>query len=148
MDDARAHGAYSRYWRPTTGEEVGREIATADEVAAIAHAAASEFLTAGIGCLPGLALWRDAETPENSLCLGIAPDGWAVIHTDEGFGQQITRGPHKPDGTLRCVCFDDLLEIPGVCFIAEDLAVAAVAHWIESGQVPACAGFSYDLDSC
>ncbi|MBR7838842.1 hypothetical protein KDL01_36585 [Actinospica durhamensis] len=77
--------------------------------------------------------------------MGIAPDGWAVIHTDEGFGQQVTRGSCEPDGTLRGACFDDMLEVPGVCFIAEDLAVAAVAHWIESGEALPRAGFSYDL---
>jgi hypothetical protein len=148
MEDAHGRGAYLRYWHPVTCQEVGCEIATAGEVAALARRVAGEYLAAGAGYLPGLALWRDAETPQNSLCLGIAPDGWAVIHTDEGFGQQVTRGSREPDGTLRHVGFDEPLEIPSVCFIAEDLALAAVGHWIESGAALDRAGFSYDLFSC
>lgn len=145
MDDANGHGAYLRYWRPVTCEEVGRKIASAGEAAAVARLVADEYLKAGVEYVPGLALWRDSETPQNSLCVGIAPDGWAVIHTDEGFGQQVTRGSCEPDGTLRRVCFDEMLEVPSVCFIAEDLAVTAVAYWFESGKALPSAGFSYDL---
>lgn len=120
---------YLQYWHPATREMLSRELDTVDEVMTVARLVEDEYRRATVDFLPGLALWRDAETPQNSLSLGIAQDGWAVIHTDEDFFQKVTRGPRPPDGIRRRVLFEDFLEVSSSCFIAGATAIEAVSHW-------------------
>lgn len=149
MEPAAVRGShYLRYWHPTTNEETGYEVAGVSDVVAAAELVAGAYREAHVDYLPGIALWRGADVPQNALGIGIAADGWAIVHTDEEFFQQVTRSSRKPDGIRRNVQFDEFLEIPSVCFIAEESAVETVAHWMATGELLDSAGFSDDLFSC
>jgi hypothetical protein len=139
---------YVRCWHPVTREESGREATSAEDVAEMAKQAANEYRDAKVDFLPGLALWRGVDVPENSLTLGVALDGWAIIYTDEEFLQKITRGPGELDGVCRKIQLDDFLDIPSVCFIPQDLAMNTISFWIATGQLLEAAGFSNDLFTC
>lgn len=145
---AVSYSYYLRYWDPTTGEEVGREVGRIGDVAKAAEAAGEAYRQADVPYLPGLALWRGAEEPENSLSLGIAPDRWAIVHTDAEFFQVVTRSSRALDGVRRSVQLDDSLELPSACFIEKELALETVAHWMDTGGLLASAGFSGDLFTC
>lgn len=136
---------YLRFWDPTSGEEAGREAGGVGDVAVAADLAGEAYRRAGVCFLPGLALWRGVDEPGDSLGLGIAPDGWAVVHTDHQFFQVVTRGSRALDGVRRAVQFDDFLEIPSACFIGRGLALEAVAYWMATGGLLPRAGFSDDL---
>lgn len=149
MDGAAVtEGYYLRYWEPTTRKETGQHVRSVGEVAKVADLIGEAYRQAEVAYLPGLALWRGVEEPENSLSLGIAPDGWAIVHTSEEFLQTVTRGSREPDGVRRPVQFDDFLEIPTVCFIERELALETVARWMATGELLSEAGFSEDLFSC
>ncbi|GAA1640614.1 hypothetical protein ACFQY4_22920 [Catellatospora bangladeshensis] len=139
--------AYLRYYRPHTHAEVGGEITEPAEVERLGDLALAEHAAAGVGYLPGLTLWRDADTPEDSLGICVAADGWALIHTDDDLFQQVTRGGRAPDGTRRRVAWDDFLTVPTACFLDRGQAVAAIRLWWRGGDVRGSGLFSNDLDT-
>lgn len=149
MDGVAVNGTYYlRSWDPTSREETGHQVSSVEEVAKAADLIGEAYRRAEVSYLPGLALWRGIEEPENSLSVGIAPDGWAIVHTNDEFFQVVTHGSHERDGVRRSVQLDDFLEIPTVCFIDKDLALETVAHWMATGELLPSAGFSDDLFSC
>ncbi|MBA9007272.1 hypothetical protein [Thermomonospora cellulosilytica] len=138
---------YLRYWHPTSREENGCEVCSVADVAEKVRQAEEAYRQAWVDYLPGVSIWREADVPEDSLSLGAAPDGWAIVHTDSEFLQMATRSGSEPDGVLRRVQFDDFLEIPNVCFIDKNLAVEVIALWMTSGELMDEVGFSDDLFS-
>ncbi|MGW4805558.1 hypothetical protein [Kitasatospora sp. NPDC004272] len=138
---------FLRYWQPTNGVEVGCQVAGVAEVVAHADQAAQAYTAEEADRLPGISLWRGADLPENSLSIAIGPTGWAVIHTDDAFFQTVTRGPRSQQRTRHRVRFDDLLEIPGDCFIDRGLAIDTVSLWMTEDALLEAASFSDDLFS-
>lgn len=144
---AVSNTVYLRYWLPGN-KETGFEVSSVDEVVATAALVVNRYREAGVDYLPGIALWRTADTPENSLTFGIHPDGWAVIYTNEEYFQVVTRGSSGPRGVIYRVLLDDFLEIPAACFISRELAIQAISYWFSTGRALEAAGFSNDLFSC
>lgn len=140
-------GHFLRYWHPTSGQEIARTISDVAEVVHAADVATDTYRQAKVSYLPGISIWRGVDVPENALGLGIASDGWAIIHTDEEYWQTITRSSRELDGVLRMVRFDDSVEVPGVSFIDRDLAVEVVAYWLATGDILESVRFSDDLIS-
>ncbi|MEY9855433.1 hypothetical protein ABH935_001037 [Catenulispora sp. GAS73] len=136
---------YLRYWDLTEKEETGGDAISAAEVVATADAVAASYREQDFGSYPGLTLQRAAGTPADSLGICVAPFGWALIHTDEGFAQMITHSDRPLDGTDQQVWFEDILEIGTVCFIDRGLAVEAIGTWMACGGLLAAAGFTDDL---
>lgn len=152
MEDAAvSNTAYLRYWLPNTNPdteeelEAGFEVGSVDEVVATAELVAKKYREAWVDYMPGISLWRTADTPANSLTLGIAPEGWAIIHTNEEFSQVVTRGPGGTGRVLHRVRLGEFLEIPAACFIPRELAIQAISCWFSTGRVLEAAGFSDDL---
>lgn len=138
-------------WPSGSWEETVSQVTGVAEVVAAADRIADTYRASGINYLPGLALWRGVDLPENSLCICVAADGWAIVHTDDDLWQTVTHGPYSSEHseyserfgrTLRKVCFGEFLEIPGRCFLDKDLAVETVSYWMESGELLERAGFS------
>ncbi|MFJ2958558.1 hypothetical protein [Streptomyces sp. NPDC087270] len=145
MDGGVMQTFYLRYWNPSSGQEVALDVQQVDEVVASVERAAEIYGSEESDSLPGVALWSEVDTPENSLNIGVASDGWAVVHTDEEFFQVAS---HRSIGSmeeLRRVRFDDFIEIPEVCFIDKTVAQEVIHHWMISGELLDAAGFSGEL---
>ena len=147
MDGVRASAGYLRYWAPDSLEEVGRSVVDLQDVLIDVAAAVELYRNARVDFIPGLALWLDAETPENSLSIGVADDGWAVIHTDAEFDQRVTRGAATATAGCRLVKFDESLELPSACFITNDVAAELIGRWFEDPELQDAAVLSSDLFS-
>jgi hypothetical protein len=139
---------YLRHWHPMTREEIGCEVDSVADVVGTAEHAMEAYRRAGVGWLAGVSIWRGIDTPEDSLSICLALEGWALIHTNSELWQTITRSHGAPPGIRRKVRFDDFLEIPSACFIDKALAIEAVTTWMERGELLEAAGFSDDLFSC
>ncbi|WP_327247878.1 Imm1 family immunity protein [Streptomyces sp. NBC_01320] len=147
MEGAVTAEQYLRFWHPTTNRETGLEVSQVGQVVAAAEKALELYREAGVEDFPGLSLWRGKDIPEDSLNIGVSLDSWVLIHTNEDFWQTVTRSTDHPGGPLRRVIFDDSLEISARCFIDRDLAIEAIAHWLNGNGLLDAANFSEDLDS-
>lgn len=139
---------HARYWNPINHLDVcSAVVSTVAEVLMVVDRACQVYDTQGVSLLPGVSLWRTAEDPGNSLGLVVAPDAWAIIHTDNDYFQTVTRSQPNSNGQCRRAHFDDTLDVPAACFIPTALAIKTVANWMETNELLPAAGFSNDLFS-
>lgn len=139
---------HARYWNPIDHLDVrAAVVSTVAEVLMVVDRACRVYDAQGGGLLPGVSLWRTAEDPGNSLGLVVAPDAWAIIHTDNDYFQTVTRSQPHSNGQSRRAYFDDTLDVPTACFIPTALAIKTVANWMETDELLPAAGFSNDLFS-
>lgn len=146
--DAGVKPHHLRYFDLEREAETGGDVTSAAEVAAKADEVAAAYRDdPGFGHCPGLTLMRGAGVPEDSLSICVAPDRWAVIHYED-YCQTITHSDREPTGVCESVFFDDVLEIPAVCFIDRSLALEVIEAWMSGGGLLESAGFSDDLFTC
>ncbi|MFF5232668.1 hypothetical protein [Dactylosporangium sp. NPDC000521] len=143
----QSHSMQATFRNPVNDVDVSIAVSTAAEVLVVVDRARRLYDTQGASLLPGVSLWRTADDPEDSLCLVVAPDAWAIVHTDNDYFQTVTRRQSHLNGQCRRAYFDDVLDIPTACFIPTALAVETVANWMETGDLLPAAGFSNDLFS-
>jgi hypothetical protein len=132
---------------PINDVEASIAVSTVAEVLVVVDRARRLYDARSASLLPGVSLWRTADGPEDSLCLVVAPDAWAIIHTDNDYFQTVTRSQPHSNGQHRRAYFDDILDVPTACFIPTALAIETAANWIETGDLLPAAGFSNDLFS-
>lgn len=132
---------------PVNDVDVSIAVSTVTDVLVVVDRARQLYDTQGAGLLPGVSLWRTADDPEDSLCLVVAPDAWAIVHTDSDYFQTVTRSQPHSNGQHRRAYFGDILDIPTACFIPTAIAVETVTRWMEAGDLLSAAGFSSDLFS-
>lgn len=139
---------HARYWNPVNHLDVrSAVVSTVAEVLTVVDRACLVYDAQDVSLLPGVSLWRTAEDPGNSLGLVVAPDSWAIIHTDNDYFQTVTRSRPSSNGQWRRAQFDDTLDVPTACFIRTALAIETVANWMETNELLPAAGFSNDLFS-
>jgi hypothetical protein len=139
---------HAMYWNPINHIDVSvTVVSTVAEVLIVVDQACQLYDAQGVNLLPGVSLWRTAEDPANSLGLVVAPDGWAIIHTDNDYFQTVTRSQPNSNGQCRRAHFDEILDVPTACFIDTALAINTVANWMETDDLLPAAGFSNDLFS-
>jgi hypothetical protein len=135
------------FYDPINGTEMSTEVSTAVEVLTVVDRACTFYRDEASELLPGISLWRTADSPEDSLSPVVATDTWAIIHTDENYFQTVTRSRLSSDGRRRRAYFTDVLGIPAACFVPKELAVGTLATWMKTGNLLNEAGFSDDLHS-
>lgn len=134
-----------RYWEPRGSTHVDRVISTVDELLREVDVAVRKYRDVGAEWYPGVSLAWGVEDPEDSISIAVAPDGWAIIYTDQHYWQRVTRGGLEPDGTYRNVKFDDYLAIGTSCFIDRHKAIGLVEAWMGGVDVKNWDMFSDDL---
>ena len=145
MDVMTGNKHHLKFWHPVTREEIGRVVTSVTEVQQQTEVAYEMYRSEGVDYYPGIALWSDPDDPANSLTIGAAPDGYAVIYTDEEYLQTVTTSGRAPDGVFLSIQLDDFIEVPSRCFIEKQAALDIVAHWMTSGSLPESAEFTNEL---
>ena len=139
---------YLTYWNVSLDAEVEVEVTRVNEVAAHADAALTAYRETDFGYSPGLTVMRGVRIPEDSLGVCVSSDGWAIIHTNDEYFQTVTHSDRELDGMCQRVWFGDILEVPSICFIDRESAVAVIDAWMSRGELLEAAGFSDDLFTC
>jgi hypothetical protein len=134
-----------RFWTPVARDEVVVPVADLDDVLSGIDASVVQYRQAGAGLLPGVSLWPDLDTPADSLTIGVAPDGWAIVHTDGDLLRKVTREGGPRDREPRKVKLDDLVELPADSFIDREVAVGIVETWMRGQDAAQSALFSSEL---
>jgi hypothetical protein len=136
---------YLCHWGIAENGMTGGDVASVAEVAAQADVVAAAYQEDGFSSYPGLTLMRGVDVPEDSLGICVAPFGWAIIHTNDEYFQEVTHSDRAPDGVKHKVWFEDILEVGTVCFLDRELAIEVIDTWMAGGGLLAAAGFSDDL---
>jgi hypothetical protein len=120
-------------WDPSTGAREVEEVRRVEDIAAAAERLLKRYRGAG-GQLPGVELQPD-DDDHGRLAIAVAPEAWALVHTDENFDQHCTQAEVSVAGESLEVMWDELTPIPRSWFVPRELAMAGVQQWLEDGTL-------------